>query len=66
ASLNARWQSRWGEVRIGWQTAGDRRELSISLPPGCKGQLHRPDRSPAEPWGSGKHQTTVQLEMNNP
>jgi alpha-L-rhamnosidase len=64
-SLKARWQSRWGEVRVGWQTAGDRRELHVTIPPGCKGQIHEPGKSPAEPWGSGKHQTIVKLEMNN-
>jgi hypothetical protein len=58
-SLKARWQSRWGELRVGWQTVGDRRELHVTIPPGCKGQIHEPGKSPAAPWGSGEHQITI-------
>lgn len=39
ASLSARWQSRWGEVSVGWMTQAGRKLLTVSIPPGCAGTL---------------------------
>jgi len=42
ASLSARWRSRWGEVRIAWETQAGRKSLTVSIPAGCRGRLHLP------------------------
>jgi alpha-L-rhamnosidase len=48
-SLRARWQSRWGELRIEWKTKGTQRELEIFIPPGCVGRLFTyGDNNPVE------------------
>jgi len=32
AKLNARWQSRWGEVGMSWETHEDRKILAVARP----------------------------------
>lgn len=40
ASLNARWQSRWGEVDVSWTTKNRHKELTVRIPAGCRAHLH--------------------------
>lgn len=39
ASLNARWRSRWGELRLAWAPQGNGKILEITIPPGCRADL---------------------------
>ena len=42
-----------GEVIVSWVTEGDRRTLTIEIPPGCVGKLQLPDEEELhhrEPW----------------
>ncbi len=39
ATLDARWQSCWGEVGVKWETTDDGKRLAVTIPPGCRGRL---------------------------
>lgn len=55
ASLDARWQSRWGEVEIKWGTTDDGKRLAVTIPPGCRGRLALANETVRE-LGAGRHE----------
>lgn len=59
ASLDARWQSRWGEVAVQWETTDDRKRLTVTIPPGCRGRLTLADQ-PERELGPGENGEEVQ------
>lgn len=58
-SLQARWQSRWGELGIQWRTSGNKCELTLQIPPGCQAKLNRPHGAASEKFTSGSHQLVI-------
>lgn len=56
ASLSAGWQSRWGEVIVSWVTEGDRRTLTVEIPPGCVRKLQLPGEEELHHLEPGQHE----------
>lgn len=59
ASLDARWQSRWGEVAVQWVTTDASKQLTIAIPPGCRAHLTLPDAESPQVLTSGVHHLTI-------
>ncbi len=59
AALEARWQSRWGEVEVSWVTGDEGKQLTVSIPPGCRGRLELAGGGEMEELGSGTHKRTI-------
>jgi len=59
ASLNARWQSRWGEVEVSWVTGDEGKQLTVIIPPGCRGRLELTDGGEMRELGSGTHKRSM-------
>ena len=59
AALNARWQSRWGEVEVSWTTCDEGKQLTVTLPPGCRGKLETAIGGEVKELGSGRHQNIM-------
>ncbi|HCD34540.1 MAG TPA: hypothetical protein DER01_19175 [Phycisphaerales bacterium] len=58
-TLEAHWQSRWGEIAINWQTNEQGKILNVLIPPGCRGMLKLHGKSEILPLDPGKHQINV-------
>ena len=65
-ALNARWQSRWGEVEVSWTTCGKGKLLTVSLPPGCRGKLEMAIGGKVKELGSGRHQNIMITTSTSP
>jgi alpha-L-rhamnosidase len=60
-SLTARWQSRWGQVELSWQTKAEGKSLTVNIPPGCRGLLTLANQAERQ-LGPGRHD----IEYNFP
>lgn len=61
SSLQSRWQSRWGELRLAWTTDAGGKTLDIVIPPGCRGELSLHQRQSVR-LTSGKHRITSMVQ----
>jgi hypothetical protein len=59
AALEASWQSRWGEVSVSWATGDDGKQLTVIIPPGCRGRLEMAVGGEMQDLGSGRHTRTM-------
>ncbi|MFZ4775936.1 MAG: alpha-L-rhamnosidase C-terminal domain-containing protein [Terrimicrobiaceae bacterium] len=59
AALTARWQSRWGEVQVKWETGDGGRQLTVIIPPGCRGRLEIAGTGEIRELDSGKYQSLL-------
>lgn len=59
ASLDARWQSRWGEVAVQWVTTQASKQLTLAVPPGCLARLALPHAGLPQTLASGTTRLTV-------
>jgi alpha-L-rhamnosidase len=55
-ALDARWQSRWGAVEVSWVTVDEGKQLTVSIPPGCRARLELAGGGEVRELGSGRHQ----------
>jgi alpha-L-rhamnosidase len=62
-SLRARWQSRWGELRVEWKTEKTQREMEIVIPPGCVGRLFTYGDNNPVALAAGFHKKTKRIRI---
>lgn len=63
AALEARWQSRWGEVRLAWEQVGEgKKRLTVAIPPGCRGRLRLASGYAEHELAPGAHALSVAVE----